>query len=552
METKQRRIVNPFQKEQGKFSIIIPVYKTEKFLETNLEHIDRQNYTNYEVIVVFDGQNKKGVEIIKKLKKRFPKMDLRYDVIKHGGAPKARNHGAKLATGDFYVFLDCDSYLYPGTLREWANLFELNPHINRVWGLYDLNEQGRPLPLGGGIVTDKKYVPDYWAFRFGNYCSGTNPIRKEAFVGWDESLKSLQDWDMNIRMLKKGNWEGKDWLYVPKPYFITEECRKESISLDAVKNFLEREKIVLEKNDIPISKTCFCSWGAQYHGINLAKICGYDYHHHPQYMPFEYERLIQVGFFTGTNEQVKGTYSLFEDCIDLSKPDKKMGRFPGKKIIMWIGTDIWQMRNNAGFETLKARRETWTKEGWISIVGDKNAHDKLKEIGFDSKIVYYPPHHFYDVMPLPKEPTIGIYEDDYDENFKYHNEHIYSLAKKYPKIKFLFYGAPNRKGMKHEGLDNVEHIGWVDMNELMPRLSMHIELTITGGIGSGGVEYLMAGRQVVTDVDEPYTFKAENTLESIEKAFKRALDKPFDQRKMSEFYKKRHDPKKFKKILDSL
>lgn len=529
--------------------MIIPVYRTAKFLEKNIEHIHRQNYKNYEVIIVFDGKDKKGVEIVEGLIKRFPEMDIRYDVIKHGGAPKARNHGVTLATGDFYSFLDCDSYLYPGTLREWANIFEANPHVNRVWGLYDLNEKGTPFPLGGGIVTDKKYIPDYWAFRFANYCSGTNPVRKEAFIEWDESLKSLQDWDQNIRMLKRDNFQGKDWFYVPKPYFITEECRKGSISLDAVKNFLEREAVVLGKNEIPISKSCFCSWGAQYHGINLAKICGYDYHHHPQYMPFEYERIIQVGFFTGTNEQVNGSYSLFQECIDPTDFTKELGRFKGKKIIMWIGTDIWQMRNNASFETLKARRKTWTEEGWISIVGDRNAHDKLKEIGFDSKIIYYPVHYKFDVMPLPKQVAVGVYESEGDNNFKYHNEHIYELAKKYPDVKFYFYGDESKKGQVD---GNIEHLGWVDMNEWMPKFTMHIELTLTGGIGSGGVEFLMAGRQVVTDVDEPYTFKAERSLESIERAFKKALEKPFDPKKASAFYKKRHDPEKFKREMDKL
>jgi glycosyltransferase involved in cell wall biosynthesis len=540
---------NPFNREQGKFSLIIPVYKTAKFLPNNIEHLFRQDYKNYEVIIVFDGADKKGEQIVKDLIKKYPKMDIRYDVIKHGGAPKARNRGVELATGDFYSFLDADSYFYAGTLREWATLFELNPHVNRVWGLYDLNSDGMPIPLGGGIVTDNKYVPDYWAFRFANYCSGTNPVRKEAFVGWDESLKSLQDWDLNIRMLKKDNFQGKDWLYVPKPYFITEQTRKGSISLDAVTHFLEREKTVLEKNDIPISDTCFCSYAAQYHGVNLAKICEYDYHHHPQYMPFEYKRLIQVGFFTGTNEQVQGSYSLFQECIDSSDFEKKLGRFKGKKIIMWIGTDIWQMRNNASFEALKARKKTWESEGWISVVGDQNAHDKLKELGFDSKIIYYPPHHFYKPMPLPKEVAVGVYESEGDNNFKYHNEAIYELAKKYPKVKFYFYGDESKKGQKK---DNIEHLGWVKMDEWMPKFTMHIELTLTGGIGSGGVEYLMAGRQVITDVDEPYTFKADRSLESIEKAFKMALKKPFDQEEMSDFYNKRHDKKNFKREMDKL
>lgn len=547
-------MANPFKKEQGKFSLIIPVYKTAKHLPTNLSHLDDQDYKNFEVIIVFDGKDTKGEEIVKDLIKKYPKMDIQYTTIKHGGAPKARNKGAEMATGDFYSFLDADSYLYSGVLRRWANLFELNPNVNRIWGLYDINNNAMPHKLGGGVATDKSGRPVYWAFRFSNYCSGTFPVRKEAFVGWDESFKSMQDWDVNIRMLKKDNFEGKDWLYVPERWFITEggANRKSSISSDAFNNWMERKKYLMKKHNIPISDTCVCSWSCQYHGVNFAKLLDYDYMHEPQYMPFEYKRLIQVGFFTGTNIEAACSYHLFEECTTPENADKDRERFAGKKIIMWVGTDIWQMRNSAGWETLQARKKTWAEEGWISVVGDKNAQQKLADLGFPSKVIYYPPHHFYDVMPLPKQVAVGVYEDDNDNNVKYHNEHLYELARNYPDVKFYFYGAPTRVGIKHKEMPNIEHLGWVNMDELMPKLTMHIELTLTGGVGSGGVEYLMAGRQVVTDVDEPYTFKAKNTYESIEKAFKKALEEPFDQKKMSDFYKKRHSVKNFKKVMDRL
>lgn len=539
-------MANPFSPTQGKFSLIVPVYKTAKCLNLNLLHLNDQDYKNFEVIIVFDGKDTRGTKLVEELIKKYPDLDIKYDTIKHGGAPKARNHGVTLATGVFYSFLDADSYLYPGTLRRWANLFEENPHINRIWGLYDVNRNGRPLSLGGGIATDLSDRPIYWAFRFANYCSGTFPVRKEAFVGWTEGLKSLQDWDLNLRMLKKDNFEGKDWLFVREKFFITELTRKSGISTDAFKHWLEREKVVLQRNDIPVSDTCVCSVATQMHGIKYARICGYDYIHTPQYMPFEYKRLIQHGFFTAPTEMAMASYGLFQNCTTPENQGKDTGRFPGKKIIMWAGSDIHQMRNNAGFETLKLRRETWKSEGWINIVGDKNAHDKLKEIGFDSRIVYYPAT-IYKPMPLPKEFAFGIYENQYGGGQL--NDNIYELAKKYPKIKFYFYGDESRKGLK-EG--NIEHLGWINMDEWMPKFSAKIELTLTGGIGSGGVEFLTAGRQLITDVDEPYTFKAENTLESIEKAYLEMMKKPFDVEKASAFYAKRHDPKKFKKIMDSL
>ena len=39
----EKPLTNPFKKEQGKFSLIIPVYKTTKHLEVNLEHLNDQD-----------------------------------------------------------------------------------------------------------------------------------------------------------------------------------------------------------------------------------------------------------------------------------------------------------------------------------------------------------------------------------------------------------------------------------------------------------------------------------------------------------------------------
>lgn len=90
-----------------KYSIIIPVYNTEKFIKKCLDSVKNQTYDNYEVIIVNDGSTDNSLKIIKEYTK-----DNRFKVYskKNGGLSSARNHGLKYVTGDYIVFLDSDDF----------------------------------------------------------------------------------------------------------------------------------------------------------------------------------------------------------------------------------------------------------------------------------------------------------------------------------------------------------------------------------------------------------------------------------------------------------
>ena len=91
-----------------KFSIVIPVYNVEDYIEKCLNSIKIQTYSNFEAIIVNDGSPDNSEKIIKKyLKdKRF-----KYYKKKNGGLSDARNYGVKFATGDYLLFIDSDDYI---------------------------------------------------------------------------------------------------------------------------------------------------------------------------------------------------------------------------------------------------------------------------------------------------------------------------------------------------------------------------------------------------------------------------------------------------------
>lgn len=91
-----------------KYSIIIPIYNAEKYLNKCLDSVVNQTYTNYEVIIVNDGSTDNSLSIIKEYTK-----DKRFKVYskKNDGVSDARNYGLKYVTGDYICFLNSDDFL---------------------------------------------------------------------------------------------------------------------------------------------------------------------------------------------------------------------------------------------------------------------------------------------------------------------------------------------------------------------------------------------------------------------------------------------------------
>lgn len=89
-----------------KLSVIIPVYKTEKYLEKCLLSVQVQSYSDLEIILVDDGSDDACPAICDK----FASEDERIKVIhkQNGGLSSARNAGLEKATGDFVTFVDSD------------------------------------------------------------------------------------------------------------------------------------------------------------------------------------------------------------------------------------------------------------------------------------------------------------------------------------------------------------------------------------------------------------------------------------------------------------
>ncbi len=102
------------QKVNNFFSIIIPVYKVEKYLSKCVESVLAQDFDDWEAILVDDG----SPDNCPALCDDYAKKDNRIKVIHktNGGLSDARNAGIAAASGKYVLFLDSDDYLYSDTV----------------------------------------------------------------------------------------------------------------------------------------------------------------------------------------------------------------------------------------------------------------------------------------------------------------------------------------------------------------------------------------------------------------------------------------------------
>lgn len=90
-------------------SVIVPVYRAEKYLERCVKSILNQTYKNLEVILVDGGSPDNCPALCDK----FAEADRRVKVIhkQNGGVAEARNSGLDAVTGDYITFVDSDDYI---------------------------------------------------------------------------------------------------------------------------------------------------------------------------------------------------------------------------------------------------------------------------------------------------------------------------------------------------------------------------------------------------------------------------------------------------------
>ena len=144
-----------------KFSILVPVYKVEKYIGECIESVLGQSYPNFELVLVDDGSPDRSGEICDE----YAAKDQRIRVFHkpNGGAMQTRCYALEKAQGDYCIIIDSDDYLALNTLEV------LRDHILKtdadciIYGFNWLKSSGTEVgsshdAYANTVITDKNLV----------------------------------------------------------------------------------------------------------------------------------------------------------------------------------------------------------------------------------------------------------------------------------------------------------------------------------------------------------------------------------------------------------
>lgn len=119
-----------------KYSIVMPVFRVEKYLERMISCVKNQTYQNWELILVDDCSDDNSG----KLCDQFCQEDERIQVIHltcNQGLSNARNKGMEQATGEYILFLDSDDWVECTLLQSVEQSLQKNQAQMVIYGLVE-------------------------------------------------------------------------------------------------------------------------------------------------------------------------------------------------------------------------------------------------------------------------------------------------------------------------------------------------------------------------------------------------------------------------------
>lgn len=111
-------------------SVILPVYRVEKYINACVQSVLQQTYREYEVIVVDDGSPDHSAAIAEALLQADGTVPYQIIHTENRGVSAARNTGVDKARGEYVVMVDSDDVVSPDFLAEYVQMLEQKPDLD--------------------------------------------------------------------------------------------------------------------------------------------------------------------------------------------------------------------------------------------------------------------------------------------------------------------------------------------------------------------------------------------------------------------------------------
>ena len=180
-------------------SVILPYYKKIDFIKKTIKSILNQKYKNFEIILIYDDNDKKELKIIKKIIKNNKKVKI-FVNKKNIGAGLSRNRGISLSKGKYIAFIDADDTWERSKLNLQINYMEKN-NIKFTHTSYKVIEKNKVV----GIRKARNFLSYEELLKSCDIGLSTVVINKKIITKQTKfsNLKTKEDFIFWLMLLKK-------------------------------------------------------------------------------------------------------------------------------------------------------------------------------------------------------------------------------------------------------------------------------------------------------------------------------------------------------------
>ncbi len=186
--------------KQALVSIITPVYNAEKFIAETITSIQKQTYSNWELIIVDDSSEDDSISIAQKFASKDPRIQL-IELPKNKGTAYCRNHATEVSNGTYIAFLDSDDLWHPEKLEKQLHFMMQYKCLVSYTSYLQINETGKSLNkriVALPLLSYKKQLRN-------NYVGNLTGMYNAEELGkiLSPNIRKRQDWAIWLEAIKR-------------------------------------------------------------------------------------------------------------------------------------------------------------------------------------------------------------------------------------------------------------------------------------------------------------------------------------------------------------
>lgn len=206
---RQRKILQSQRFRYPLFSVLIPAYNEESGIAGTIRSLLAASYPRKEIIVIDDGSTDDTSKVVRQLKKRFSRSNIRLIRQKNGGKGSALNRGIAQAKGELVMVLDADSQIDKDALKKAAHHFR-NPMTKAVAANVRIRDDGSWLSL----IQRLEYLLAYrmkrslTALNIEYIIGGVGSIYRASVLKQVAGYRTntiTEDIDLSMKVINRGN-----------------------------------------------------------------------------------------------------------------------------------------------------------------------------------------------------------------------------------------------------------------------------------------------------------------------------------------------------------